>query len=131
MIANHERVVLGIDPGLAKVGWGVVAQDTRPGVARASFRTIAYGSIKTSNDLPHAERLLQVFESMGAVIQEHSPEAAAVEEVFQGKSPKSAFLAGEGRGACILSAATTGLTVVANFIFVYGVIGCNSNAMPP
>lgn len=112
MIAPGERRILGIDPGLAKVGWGVVSQSANPGVARPSFQMLAYGTIHTTKDLPHAERLLRVFEGIRAVIAEHSPDAAAVEEVFQGKSAKSALLAGEGRGACILAVATTGLTVV-------------------
>ncbi|MEM7166073.1 MAG: crossover junction endodeoxyribonuclease RuvC [Planctomycetota bacterium] len=112
MNAGEQRRVLGIDPGLAYVGWGVIAQDSRAGAGRASFRLIDCGCLQTTTNMPHAERLLHVFHGLGAVIAKHRPTAAAVEEVFQGKSPKSALLAGEGRGACILAAATHDLTVV-------------------
>ncbi|MGE3163832.1 MAG: crossover junction endodeoxyribonuclease RuvC [Planctomycetota bacterium] len=102
----HGAHVLGIDPGLAKVGWGVIE------VLPRGFRYVACGCIKTSRELAHAERLLAVFVGVQRVVQEYSPQAVAVEEVFQGKNPRSAFLAGEGRSACILAAALGGLRVV-------------------
>lgn len=98
--------ILGIDPGLARAGWSVIEG------SGACARVIEYGTISTGRDLPHADRLLRIFRGLQEVIERHRPEVMAVEEVFQGKSPKSSFLAGEGRGACILAGATAGLRVV-------------------
>lgn len=99
-------LILGIDPGLAKVGWGAIELQPR------GFRYVACGQLKTSRSMAHAERLLAVFQGVQGVLRKHRPETVVVEEVFQGKNPRSAFLAGEGRSACILAAATDGLRVV-------------------
>ncbi len=98
--------VLGVDPGLAKAGWGVVVRTGR------DLTHEGYGVIRTSTDQSHADRLLTVYRGLQAVIEEYRPTILAVEEVFQGKSPRSALLAGEGRAACILSGAIAGLPVV-------------------
>ncbi len=101
-----ERIVLGVDPGLAKMGWGII-DGTGP-----SFRLLEYGSVKTPSDLPHAQRLRAIYEELREVIDRHNPGVMAIEEVFQGRNAKSALLAGEGRGACILAGALAGLPVV-------------------
>lgn len=106
MVSRATARILGIDPGLARVGWGVIECTAR------EQRLIAFGAVSTGRSTPHAERLLQVYQGVQTIIIEHEPEAVAVEEVFQGKNPRSAFLAGEGRGACILAAATRSLPVV-------------------
>jgi len=104
--SRSSNRVLGIDPGLAKVGWGVVIRTGR------SFALEEYGVIRTRSAQPHAERLLKIYRGLEQVIADHRPTIVAVEEVFQGKSARSALLAGEGRGACILSGAIAGLPVV-------------------
>ena len=98
--------ILGIDPGLSKMGWGVVDVDG-PG-----FSLVEYGSLKTSTDLPHSQRLLEVHQEVCRAISKHSPDIAAVEEIFHGKNPRSALLAGEGRAACILACSLGQLRVV-------------------
>ena len=105
-IGTSQRVVLGVDPGLAKMGWGII--DARG----ASFQLIEYGSLKTSPDLPHAKRLRAIYDELKGVIEKFDPGVMAVEEVFQGKNAKSALRAGEGRGACILAGANAGLPVI-------------------
>ncbi len=99
-------MVLGVDPGLAKMGWGIIDANG------PSFRLIEYGSLKTSPDLPHPKRLLAIYEELVAAIAKYNPGVMAVEEVFQGKNARSALLAGEGRGACILAGANAGLPVI-------------------
>ncbi len=106
MIFSRERIVLGVDPGLAKMGWGVI-DGTGP-----SFRLVEYGALRTESTQPHPERLRAIYEELVRVIHEHRPGVMAVEEVFQGKNARSALLAGEGRGACILAGANAGLQVV-------------------
>jgi crossover junction endodeoxyribonuclease RuvC len=101
-----QRIVLGVDPGLAKMGWGVI--DGRG----ASFRLVAYGAVRTASDEPHAERLRRIYDELARVIEEHRPGVMAIEEVFQGRNAKSALRAGEGRGACILAGAHAGLAVI-------------------
>ncbi|MGE4618483.1 MAG: crossover junction endodeoxyribonuclease RuvC [Planctomycetota bacterium] len=98
--------VLGIDPGLAKMGWGVIDVDG-PG-----FSLVEYGALKTSTDLPHADRLLALHLEVKKVIVDHGPDIAAVEEVFHGKNPRSALVSGEGRAAAILACSLAGLRVV-------------------
>ncbi len=97
--------ILGIDPGLAKMGWGVVDIDG-PG-----FRLVEYGSLKTGGDQSHAERLLAIDEEISAVIRRFLPEVSAVEEVFQGKNARSALVAGEARGVAIVACGRAGLPV--------------------
>jgi len=126
VIAARERIVLGVDPGLAKVGWGVI--DGRG----PSFRLVAYGALRTSGDDPHAERLRRIYDELSRVIAEHRPAVMAIEEVFQGRNARSALLAGEGRGACILAGANAGLPVVevAASVAKLGVTGSGRASKP-
>ncbi len=101
-----ERIVLGVDPGLAKMGWGIID------VTGPSFQLLEYGAVKTPSELPHAQRLRAIYEELREVIERYDPGVMAIEEVFQGKNARSALLAGEGRGACILAGALAGLPVV-------------------
>ncbi|MAJ29017.1 crossover junction endodeoxyribonuclease RuvC [bacterium TMED181] len=96
---------LGIDPGLAKMGWGVID------VAGPGFRLVEFGSLKTGGDQSHAERLLAVDVEITRVIEKFQPEACAIEEVFQGKNARSALVAGEARGVSIVACARLGLPV--------------------
>ena len=103
---GRETRILGVDPGLAKMGWGIIER------VGPSFQLVEYGSLKTAADLPHAKRLRSVYAELQEVIAKHAPQVMAVEEVFQGKNARSALVAGEGRGACILAGANAGLPVV-------------------
>ncbi|MAW76725.1 MAG: crossover junction endodeoxyribonuclease RuvC [Planctomycetota bacterium] len=98
--------VLGIDPGLAKMGWGVIEVDG-PG-----FSLIEYGSLSTSTDLCHSERLLAVHLEVKRVVTEFQPDVAAIEEIFCGKNPRTALVTGEARAASILACSLAGLRVV-------------------
>ncbi len=68
--------ILGIDPGLATVGWGIIESDD------LSADTSAWGSLATSPRDPLASRLKKIHDTLAAVIQEHRPNAASVEEIF-------------------------------------------------
>ncbi|MEE2890041.1 MAG: crossover junction endodeoxyribonuclease RuvC [Planctomycetota bacterium] len=106
MIENKPLRVLGIDPGLAKMGWGVIEVDG------AGFSLVEFGSLRTSTDLSHSERLLSVYLEVKKVVVEFEPDIAAVEEVFHGKNARSALLAGEGRAASILACSLAEIRVV-------------------
>ncbi|WP_420606887.1 crossover junction endodeoxyribonuclease RuvC [Novosphingopyxis sp.] len=98
-------IIIGLDPGLGTTGWGVIrAEGSR-------LVHVANGQVRTKADLPLARRLLQLETALTAVIAEHRPEAAAVEEVFVNANPRSTLKLGQARGVLLLAAAKAGLEV--------------------
>jgi crossover junction endodeoxyribonuclease RuvC len=96
-------VVLGIDPGTANTGYGVVA--------RHGGRLVALdgGSIKTAPGLDAGERLATIHARVGELLDEHDPDALAVEDLYFGANARSAFAVGQARGVVILAAGQRGL----------------------
>ncbi len=92
--------VLGIDPGLADVGWGVVERNE----ATRRIVHIAHGVIKTSPADSLSRRLFQIHREVLALIEKQNPEAVAVEELFFATNVKTAVVVAQGRGAAILAA---------------------------
>lgn len=97
--------ILGVDPGLRNMGWGVVEQRG----SRLSF--IACGAAHSDAAATSAERLRQLYEQLGAVIALHAPDEAAVEETFVNRDPQSALKLGQARGIALLAPAMTGVPV--------------------
>jgi crossover junction endodeoxyribonuclease RuvC len=97
--------ILGLDPGLRRTGWGVVAVDG----ARLSH--IAHGVIAPRETLPFAERLLALFEGVSEVIVLHAPHEAAVEETFVTANGSSTLKLGHARAAAMIAPARAGLPV--------------------
>ena len=97
--------ILGLDPGLRRTGWGVVA------VSGARLAHVAHGVIAPPDSLPFAERLLTLFEGLAEVIAAHAPDEAAVEETFVNANPRSALKLGHARACCLVAPARAGLTV--------------------
>ena len=90
--------ILGIDPGLAIVGWGIVDyQNTR-------FHTVAYGSIQTLAHTRTEERLQSIFVGMQELIEKYKPEALAVEELFFNTNITTGIRVAEARGVILLAA---------------------------
>jgi crossover junction endodeoxyribonuclease RuvC len=97
--------ILGLDPGLAATGWGVIdARDNR-------LSHVANGVVRTKSGLSLAERLVQIDAGLADVIGRYGPEAAAVEETFVNRNPASALKLGQARGVVLVSAARAGLEV--------------------
>jgi crossover junction endodeoxyribonuclease RuvC len=97
--------LLGLDPGLRHTGWGVIdATGDR-------LRHVANGVVDSDGALSLAERLVQIFDGLAAVIAEHGPEEAAVEETFVNKNPSSTLRLGQARGVALLAPARVGLSV--------------------
>ncbi|HEU0098632.1 MAG TPA: crossover junction endodeoxyribonuclease RuvC [Allosphingosinicella sp.] len=98
-------IILGLDPGLGCTGWGVIRADGN----RLSH--IANGQIRTDprGELP--ARLLDLHGRLLAVISEHRPDGAAVEEVFVNDNPQSTLKLGQARGVILLAAAGVGIGV--------------------
>jgi crossover junction endodeoxyribonuclease RuvC len=90
-------IVLGIDPGLANTGWGVVE------CRGPHMRCLAYGCISTPAGTPVAERLRTIHDEVADVITRYSPSQCAVESVFFGTNAKSAFATGQARGVAMLA----------------------------
>jgi len=96
-------IILGIDPGLANTGWGVVEQ------CGGSYRCIAYGCVQTRAGEPVAQRLSLIHDAIRDVIVRYSPVEVAVESVFFGTNAKSAFATGQARGVALLATADSAL----------------------
>jgi crossover junction endodeoxyribonuclease RuvC len=97
--------ILGLDPGLGTTGWGLIeAQCNR-------LSHLANGEIKTSPSAPLPERLARLADQLEALIAEHRPDGAAVEEVFVNKNPQSTLKLGQARGVVIMLAARAGISV--------------------
>lgn len=92
--------MLGIDPGTAVTGYGVVMR-TR----RGDIRLRECGVIRTSADSPLMERIREIYDATAALIDRHRPGVVSVEDVFQGKNVQSALKLGHARGAILLAAA--------------------------
>jgi crossover junction endodeoxyribonuclease RuvC len=97
--------ILGLDPGLRRTGWGVVA------VTGARLAHVAHGVIAPRQALPFAERLLALFEGLAEVIAAHAPDEAAVEETFVNVNAASTLKLGHARACCLVAPARAGLTV--------------------
>ena len=98
-------IILGIDPGYAIVGWGVIEYNG------SKFKTLGYGSINTPAGLEPAERLLMVYRGMKEIIDKYKPDQIAVEELFFNTNTTTAILVAEARGVILLSAKLAGLTI--------------------
>jgi len=97
--------ILGLDPGLGTTGWGLVeAEGNR-------LAHIANGQIKTDTSAPLARRLAALADQLEALISDHAPAAAAVEEVFVNKNPQSTLKLGQARGVVLMCAARAGIDV--------------------
>lgn len=97
--------IIGIDPGLRNMGYGIVEQEG----SRLSF--IACGSLHSDAGLTLAERLRQLHEGLAAVIALHAPDEAAVEETFVNRDPQGALKLGQARGIALVVPAIAGLPV--------------------
>ncbi len=97
--------ILGIDPGSAATGWGLIDVDG----ARLAY--VASGVIRPKRGAPHAQKLRVIFEALQEIIVAHEPAEAAVEETFVNASPRDALVLGQARGVALLAPALGGLEV--------------------
>lgn len=91
-------IILGVDPGIADTGWGLVKKDTGGNVFY-----IAHGSIKTSKTDNLPKRLTSLYIQLNEIIDKYQPQAAAIEELFFSKNVKTALIVGQARGVILLS----------------------------
>jgi crossover junction endodeoxyribonuclease RuvC len=102
-------IVLGIDPGTAATGYGIVER------TGSKLRMVDYGCFETlsTDNLPH--RLLLIHQAVSELIAEHQPALVGVERLFFNRNVQTAFAVGQARGAVLLAAAEAGVPV-----FEYG-----------
>lgn len=92
-------IILGIDPGLANTGWGIVER------SGPRCRAIAYGCICSGPREPLAQRLAKIHSEIQQIIVKYQPAECAIESVFFGTNAKSAFATGQARGVALLATA--------------------------
>jgi crossover junction endodeoxyribonuclease RuvC len=97
--------ILGLDPGLSAMGWGVIA------VSGSKLTHIAHGVIATKPAIGLGARLMELHRVLGSVIVEHAPAAIAVEQAFVAKDPSAALKIGHARAVALLAAAQAGLEI--------------------
>lgn len=97
--------ILGIDPGYGRMGFGVVEG------GKNVWRYVAHGCIETSAKSPFPDRLKALHAAVQAIIAEHHPARAAVEDLFFAKNAKTAMQVGEARGVILLTLFEAGLAV--------------------
>lgn len=97
--------ILGIDPGTAIVGWGVIDIDGSKTTA------VAYGHITTSKDLPLHKRLAEISHDLTDIIKQYQPEEAGVEELFFFNNQKTVISVAQARGAILLTLENLCVTV--------------------
>ena len=98
-------IILGIDPGLAIVGWGVV--DYRG----SKFEVLGYGSIQTPAGMPTEQRLCAIYEGLAERIKKYRPEQMAVEELFFNTNQTTGIRVAEARGVILCTAHALGVKI--------------------
>ena len=100
-----NRTILGIDPGLANTGWGIVRQ------SGSRLECVAYGCVSTPASGELSRRLAKIHEQIDAVITRFEPSCLGIETVWFGQNITAAFATGQARGAALVACAQGGLDV--------------------
>lgn len=100
-----EVRILGIDPGLANCGWGVIV------VEGSTLKPVAYGSVSTkaAHELPL--RLASIYDELAAAIIKYSPTELSIETIYHKSNPRSSIATAQARGVALVAAARSSLTV--------------------
>lgn len=105
MVKDSYIRVLGIDPGIAITGWGILD------VSSKDCEVISYGAIRTPAKTLMQARLLMLYDDLCEVIEEFQPQEFAIEDLFFFKNAKTIISVGQARGVAILAAAKSGLEI--------------------
>ncbi len=96
-------LVLGIDPGTAITGYGLVSKEDD------ALTLVDYGTITTPQEAPLPQRLQTIYRELREIVSQHQPTAAAVEKLFFSKNVRTALSVGQARGVALLAVADAGL----------------------
>ena len=97
--------VLGVDPGTAATGYGLVSRDA------GSFRLLECGVIRPTSDVPLARKLVEIHDGLREVLERSDPEVVAIEGIFYGRNARTAAVLGHARGVAVMTVAREGLEV--------------------
>ena len=97
--------ILGIDPGIAIVGWGVIDYE------RMKAKPVDYGAITTGPEMKTEERIAEVFRQMQQILAAYKPDAVSIEELFFNTNQKTGIIVAEARGVLLLAATLAGVPV--------------------
>ncbi len=103
--APAGRVILGIDPGTASTGYGVIS------VEGSRLRAVDYGVVETPAGAPLEKRLEAIFTRVSEILQAHQPVATAIESLYFGANVRSALAVGQARGVSLLACSRVGCRV--------------------
>jgi len=106
-------IIIGIDPGVAKLGFGIISKIQNPkSKTKNRLRCLNYGLIQTSPDLPAAERLKKISNELNKLIKKYKPKVLAIENVYFFKNLKTALPVSQATGVILLAAAKKKIPVV-------------------
>ena len=94
---SSRKILLGIDPGLADLGWGIIE------VNHSQMTPVDYNVIKTKSTLALPERLGIIYHELRKILTKYKPDEVGVEKLFFGKNVKTAMVVGEARGVVMLA----------------------------
>lgn len=97
--------IIGIDPGFAIVGYGIVDYDGY------NFKTVAYGAITTEAGTPFPERLKIIFDDIGTLLNRYKPDSMAIEKLYFNTNTTTAIEVAEARGVILLAAKLSGVNI--------------------
>jgi len=92
-------IILGLDPGTARVGWGIVKANG------TTYESVAYGLIETDKELLPEDRLKEIFDAVQTLIKQYKPEVISIEDLFFSTNAKTAIAVGQARGVLLLACA--------------------------
>jgi crossover junction endodeoxyribonuclease RuvC len=98
-------IILGVDPGLQRTGWGLIRKEG------SNLKYLDSGTLTSNSKLPLAKRLLELHDALLEIITHHKPDAAAIEETFVNVNPTSTLKLGQARGALLMTLSLAGLEV--------------------
>lgn len=105
MARPEQRIILGIDPGLANTGWGIIKQ------LGGRMYCLAYGCISTPADMELSKRLQKLHDQMALIVERYNPTCLGIEIVYFGANTQSALATGQARGAVLVACAEHDLRV--------------------
>jgi crossover junction endodeoxyribonuclease RuvC len=103
-IEGTRMITLGMDPGTARLGYGIVSGDDEP-------QLVTYGVVETSASHSMPVRLQQLYEAVWELIRLHAPDVMAIEQLFFARNVTTALAVGQARGVVLLAAAQHGMEV--------------------
>jgi crossover junction endodeoxyribonuclease RuvC len=103
---TRARVVIGIDPGTAITGYGLIREHEN-----GDLEWIAHGVVKTPSDWEEPKRLLKLYQALDEILTTYQPDNCAVEKLYFQKNVKTAISVGQGRGAALIAVARADLPV--------------------